>query len=254
MNTAARLGLYGAGLAVIFAGALGAGSALGQVGPAAGPARQATVPAGQATVGPKSHADMAAPADKDSAADTTHDTTAGHADENGERDEQGEHGGHGEAAHNESDTPGGLQVSQNGYTLTPRPRPSARRRPTSGSTITGPDGRPVTALRVAARQEAALHRRLPRPGPASSTCTRAGRRRRLVGPADAARAPAPTGRSPTSPPTGGGHADPGRRPARPRRLRARRRCRRPSRTATVDGYTVTLDGDLVARARRASSP
>lgn len=151
MNTAARLGLYGAGLAVIFAGALGAGSALGQVGPAAGPARQATVPAGQATVGPKSHADMAAPADKDSAADTTHDTTAGHADENGERDEQGEHGGHGEAAHNESDTPGGLQVSQNGYTLTPLTKPGKDFR----FNITGPDGKPVTEYDVA--HEKKLH-------------------------------------------------------------------------------------------------
>jgi hypothetical protein len=121
MNTAARLGLYGAGLAVIFAGALGAGSALGLAGPATGPA-------GQAPASPPSHADMTAP----TADDTAQETTTGHADD------------HGEAAHNQSDTPGGLQVSQNGYTLTPLTKPGKDFR----FTVTGPDGKPVTEYDV----------------------------------------------------------------------------------------------------------
>ncbi|WP_336209499.1 hypothetical protein [Nonomuraea sp. LPB2021202275-12-8] len=127
MNAAARLGLYGAGLAVLFAGALGVGSAVGQVGPAEGPAG----PAGRTAVA--GHADMTATPEKD----TGHGT-----------DETGD--GHSEeaAAHNESDTPGGLQVSQNGYTLTPLTAAKAGKATDFRFTVTGPDGEPVTEYDV----------------------------------------------------------------------------------------------------------
>ncbi|WP_018654292.1 hypothetical protein [Actinomadura flavalba] len=98
MNTATKLGGYGAGLAALFAVALGAGSLAGPVG--------------------------AAP----------------------ERDDHG-HGGHtapaaqagGEAL------PGGLQVSQDGYTLTPETTTvPAGKKTDFRFTVTGPDGKPVT--------------------------------------------------------------------------------------------------------------
>jgi hypothetical protein len=141
MNTAVRLGLYGAGLAVIFAGALGAGNALGQAWPATGPAGQATASptnhadmAAPATASPTGHADMTSPAADDTAHEPTKD--AGHTDD------------HGEAAHNESDTPGGLQVSQNGYTLTPLTKPATGKAADFRFNVTGPDGKPVTEYDV----------------------------------------------------------------------------------------------------------
>src|SRR5690606_31268225 len=98
MNTAARLSLYGAGLAVVFAAALGAGSA-------AGPAPSA---AGQGATGQKT---------------TGHTTEADH----------------------EAHTPGGLQVSENGYTFT---RIATDDPDDFRFEITDPDGDPVTAYDV----------------------------------------------------------------------------------------------------------
>ncbi|TMR87859.1 hypothetical protein, partial [Nonomuraea basaltis] len=107
MNTAAKLGSCVLGLAVLFGGALGMGKAVGPVG---------TPPA-------EAHAAMtslAAP-------------TAG--------------AGHGEHATEQakSDTPGGLQVSENGYTFNPLTDAIKPGEPTDFRfTVTGPDGRPVT--------------------------------------------------------------------------------------------------------------
>lgn len=98
MNTAARLSLYGAGLAVVFAAALGAGSAVGPAPSAAG--QEAT---GQKTTG--------------------HTTEAAH----------------------EGHTPGGLQVSENGYTFT---RIATDDPDDFRFEITDPDGDPVTAYDV----------------------------------------------------------------------------------------------------------
>ncbi|KAB8176757.1 hypothetical protein [Microbispora catharanthi] len=98
MNTPARLGTYVLGLAVVFAGALGVGGAVGATGPA--PAK------------------------------------------NG-------HGGHttpSPAAQKTEHVPGGLQVSQGGYTLTPQTTSITPGTETDFRfTVNGPDGRPVTA-------------------------------------------------------------------------------------------------------------
>ncbi|MFG1711365.1 hypothetical protein ACFLIM_50285, partial [Nonomuraea sp. M3C6] len=108
MNTAAKLGSYILGLAVVFGGALGAGKVVGPVG--AAPADE--------------HAAMAAPA------------------------ASAEHGEHA-AQQAKSDTPGGLQVSENGYTLTSLTGAIKPGEPTDFRfTVTGPDGKPVTDYQV----------------------------------------------------------------------------------------------------------
>ncbi|MFI6602892.1 hypothetical protein ACIBHX_42140 [Nonomuraea sp. NPDC050536] len=98
MNTAARLGLYVAGLAVVFGGALGVGSAVGDVAPAPTASQ------------------------------------AGHQSMN--------------MSTTNSDTPGGLQVSQSGYTLNPLTAIAAGQPTDFKFTVTGPDGKPVTAYEV----------------------------------------------------------------------------------------------------------
>ncbi|MFC4015834.1 hypothetical protein ACFOY2_52095 [Nonomuraea purpurea] len=110
MNTATRLGAYVAGLAVVFGGALGVGNAVGEVAPAPAPTHGAT------------HATPTA----------------------------GEHGGgHQEtAAAAKDDTPGGLQVSEKGYTLNPLTTLKAGEPADFRFTVTGPDGRPVTDFQV----------------------------------------------------------------------------------------------------------
>ncbi|GII58805.1 hypothetical protein Pth03_71940 [Planotetraspora thailandica] len=110
MNPVAKLGVYALGLVVIFGVALGVGSA---VDPA--PA------ASRSNAGP-------------------HDA-GGH--------DGGHDGGHATAEPAGGHVPGGLQTSQDGYTLVPQtttliPGKTAEFR----FTVTGPDGRPVTAYRT----------------------------------------------------------------------------------------------------------
>ncbi|MFI6324722.1 hypothetical protein ACIBG8_44865 [Nonomuraea sp. NPDC050556] len=100
MNTAAKLGAYALGLAVVFGGTLGLGRAVGS-----------EIPAAQAPAA------------------------------------------HGEAHETQpvakSDTPGGLQVSENGYTLNPLTSAIKPGQPTDFQfTVTGPDGKPVTDFQV----------------------------------------------------------------------------------------------------------
>ncbi|GAA3248444.1 hypothetical protein [Nonomuraea helvata] len=110
MNAATKLGAYVLGLAVVFGGALGVGNAVGEVGPA--PAK--------------------------SEHGTTHSTSAAVG-----------HGGHEQStATAQNDTPGGLQVSQNGYTLNPLTTIKAGEPTDFRFTVTGPDGRPVTDYQV----------------------------------------------------------------------------------------------------------
>ncbi|MCP9952063.1 hypothetical protein [Actinomadura madurae] len=110
MNSATRIGAYAVGLAVVFGGAAGIGKITGPVGEPA--------------------AKMA-----------SHENGGGHAGGG----EGGHGGGHTAAA---AHAPGGLQVSEDGYTLTPQ-----RTTVTPGEktdfrfTITGPDGKPVTAFK-----------------------------------------------------------------------------------------------------------
>ncbi|MFG2071675.1 hypothetical protein [Nonomuraea maritima] len=110
MNTAAKLGVYVLGLAVVFGGALGVGKATGQ---AASPVAITT-----ASPGTNGHAAM------------TQQTTESHTEQA------------------KSNTPGGLQVSENGYTLDPV-TPIATGDPAEFRfTIIGPDGDPVTRYQV----------------------------------------------------------------------------------------------------------
>ncbi|TDD03710.1 hypothetical protein E1292_20560 [Nonomuraea deserti] len=113
MNTPAKIGAYVPGLAAVFGGTLGAGKV---VGPAA------TSPAG-ATPAPEDHSAMAAPT-----------ASAAH----------GEH-----ATQQTAEDTRGLQVSENGYTLTPLTSKLEPGEPADFRfTVTGPDGRPVTGYEV----------------------------------------------------------------------------------------------------------
>lgn len=105
MNTATKLSGFVLGLAAVFGAAYGVGQVAGPVAPAAG---------------------------------TGHDAADGHGDTGGAG-----HGGDegGAAAH----LPGGLLVSDRGYTLRPVDAPAGQ----FAFQVTGPDGRPVTAYDVA---------------------------------------------------------------------------------------------------------
>lgn len=108
MNAATKLGAYVLGLAVVFGGALGVGSAVGEAAPAPAEPRH----------------------------EAAHATPAGH-------------GGHDAGASSApNDTPGGLQVSQNGYTLNPLTTVKAGEPTDFRFTVTGPDGEPVTDYQV----------------------------------------------------------------------------------------------------------
>ncbi|MEV4177145.1 hypothetical protein [Nonomuraea sp. NPDC049709] len=109
MNTATKLGSYVLGLAVVFGGALGVGKVVGPVG---------SPPA-------EDHAAMAAPV-----------ASAAHGDEHGVQPA-------------ENDTPGGLQVSENGYTFNPLTTTLKPDEPTDFRfAVTGPNGEPVTDYQV----------------------------------------------------------------------------------------------------------
>ncbi|MEU6726541.1 hypothetical protein ABZ917_22810 [Nonomuraea wenchangensis] len=204
MNAAVKLGSYVLGLAVVFGGALGVGKAVGPVG---------TPPA-------EDHAAMAAPTANASAAHGDHAT-----------------------AQVKNDTPGGLQVSENGYTLNPITTTIKPGEPTEFRfVVTGPDGRAVTGyqvqhdkklhLIVASRDLKTFQHVHPEMAPdgvwsVKLTLPEAGPYRAF---ADFA-------------PTGGDALTLGADLTvagdyRPDALPGQ------SRTATVDGYEVTLDGDL----------
>jgi hypothetical protein len=109
MNNATKLGAYAVGLAVVFGGAAGLGKVVGPVGASAETASHGH---GGATGG--GHG---------GAAGGGHDGATGHA-------------------------PGGLQVSEDGYTLVPRGTTlAAGERTDFRFTINGPDGKPVTGFK-----------------------------------------------------------------------------------------------------------
>ncbi|MEV6868850.1 hypothetical protein AB0M44_48770 [Streptosporangium subroseum] len=117
MNTPAKLGAYALGLAVIFGGALGAGTAVGS----AGTAPIADDHGAHATPSPSQAMDG--------------------------------HGAHAQPTPSQAATaasiPGGLQVSQDGYTLTPETTTIEPGKATDFRfSVTGPDGRPVTGYQV----------------------------------------------------------------------------------------------------------
>ncbi|MEV0625833.1 hypothetical protein [Nonomuraea wenchangensis] len=132
MNAAGKLGAYVLGLAVVFGGALG-------VGQVTGPGGDAPAERGSASPAAAGHAETAV-------ADHAETAAADPADS----------GGHGtDDAHQattttttKADTPGGLQVSQNGYTLSLLTTPVTGRPIDLTFRVTGPDQRPVTAYKV----------------------------------------------------------------------------------------------------------
>ncbi|MFG1710488.1 hypothetical protein ACFLIM_45710 [Nonomuraea sp. M3C6] len=214
MNTAAKLGSYILGLVVVFGGALGAGKVVGPVG--AAPADEHAAMAAPAA----EHAAMAAPSSEES----------------------GEHSEHA-AQQVRSDTPGGLQVSENGYTLTSLTGAIKPGEPTDFRfTVTGPDGKPVTDYQVehdkklhfivVSRDLSSFQHVHPEMTPegvwsVELTLPEAGTYRAF---ADFA----PTGGEALTLGTDlsvAGEYEPKALPL-------------AGRTATVDGYTVTLDGDL----------
>ena len=139
--------------------------------------------------------------------------------------------------------PGGLMVSQDGYTLALADQQAQPGRDVGVAfTINGPDGQAGDGVRRRAREAAAPDRRTPGLHRLPARAPRAGRgrhvddgsrphRRASGGCSPTSRPPAPTpSRSvPTSPSTGDYEPD---TPAT------------ETRTAEVDGYTVTIDGDL----------
>ncbi len=211
MNAPVKLGAYAVGLAVIFGGALGVGHAVGPVGtpPAANghQAHTASSPS-RSAAGHQAHAQPA----------PSRATTA-------------------------ASIPGGLQVSQDGYTLTPETTTITPGEPTDFRfTVTGPDGRPVTGYQVQHGKKLHfivvsrdlgtfkhLHPELSDDGVWSVKLTLP-----EAGPYRAFADFAPEGGTGLTLGTdlrAGGDYKPKALPT-------------ASRTSTVDGYTVTLDGTL----------
>ncbi|WP_020579831.1 hypothetical protein [Actinopolymorpha alba] len=115
MNTATKLGAYALGLAVAFGGAIGVGRLVGPVGASA------------------------------------ESTASGEGAHNGGHTENGKNTTGGTSTKAEAaGVPGGLQVSQDGYTLVPQtPTVTPGKRTDFRFTVTGPDGRPVTKFATA---------------------------------------------------------------------------------------------------------
>ncbi|MFE3453024.1 hypothetical protein ACFXJ8_29285 [Nonomuraea sp. NPDC059194] len=148
MNTPTKLGAYVLGLAVVFGAALGVGSAVGEVG---------TPPKATTHTESAAHGETTATTGHTETADRGTTSTGTTATEPGGQEEAAGHedGGHSTSATatataaKSEDTPGGLQVSENGYTFTPATNTLKAGEPTDFSfTVTGPDGKPVTAFDV----------------------------------------------------------------------------------------------------------
>ena len=222
MNTPTKLGTYALGLVVVFGASAGIGNAVGPVGPAATAHDTAT------------HDDP----DTESPMDMTQQSSAAS-------------GGH---------VPGGLQISENGYTLDlAGSLPAGAATPVSFR-ILGPDGRPVTAYDTAHDEDLhliAVRRDL---SGYQHVHPRAGARRHLVDPAGPdARHVAAVRRLRSR--RGGRRARPGRRRRRRRRLhpgavaravdegRGRRVHRHPRREP---GARAGVGADPVGQPRRAA--
>ena len=133
MGAVARLGLYGLGLLAVFAAATGVGMAVG--------------PVGAGTSATDSH---------ETSGDTGHEEEpeAGHGEESeaghGEESEAGHGEGHAEEGDDTAPAaqhmPGGLTISQDGYTFAPVASALAAKGPREFAyRVLGPDGRPVTS-------------------------------------------------------------------------------------------------------------
>lgn len=230
MNAAVKLGSYVLGLAVVFGGALGVGKLMAPSSTAAASSEKAPSsqePGQQAQQAPKSHGHTTGERQGVSAEATSaaHENTPakGHEQQTGH-------------------TPGGLQVSQDGYTLDLIDSISTKKATDFTFKVIGPDGTPVTDYEVEHDKKLHfivvsrdltsfqhLHPKLspdgtwsvrlkaPKPGPykAFADFIPKGGEKLTLG-ADL---------------TAAGDYDPDPLPE-------------ASRTAKVDGYTVSLDGDL----------
>jgi hypothetical protein len=124
MNTPAKLGAYVLGLVVVFGGALGVGRVVGP------------------TETPEEVMDHPAVA-------LAKELAEGQGGEGGGETGGGHSGGHGATTEQgKSDTPGGLQVSQNGYTLNPLTTAVTGQPMDFRFKVTGPDAKPVTRYKV----------------------------------------------------------------------------------------------------------
>ena len=210
MNTPMKIGSYALGLVAVFGAAAGVGTAVGPVGPAA-----------------------AEPAHGDGAANTaTHDVAAAEGED------------HAAAATPTDDIPGGLMVSQGGYTLAPAEDelPAGPATPMNFR-ILGPDGQALTAYDeshdedlhlIAVRRDTSgfqhVHPQMTPDGTWSTPLALAPGDWRLfadfdpAGPDEAVTLGADVSVAGNYIPQPLPHA---------------------STTAEVDGYTVTLDGELV---------
>ncbi|MER6512848.1 hypothetical protein ABT158_38985 [Nonomuraea sp. NPDC001636] len=133
MNTAAKLGSYALGLAVVFGGALGVGRAVGPV--AEDPSAQSHTAMTKSQESQEGHEGQDALKGQEGQED--------HESQNSEKSQE-----HGTPEQASGDTPGGLQVSQNGYTLNPLTPIETGKATDFRFAVTGPDGRPVTAYQV----------------------------------------------------------------------------------------------------------
>ncbi|MET8863915.1 hypothetical protein ABZW11_13255 [Nonomuraea sp. NPDC004580] len=140
MNTAAKLGSYALGLAVVFGGALGAGK-LTAPDPTSAAARTAD---DQESAGPSRTSGESAGHGHAS------DETAGPEQSHQEQDHTDDQTDHHTTPQQQTaaDTPGGLQVSQNGYTLNLNDSVSTESAEDFEFTVIGPDGSPVTDYEV----------------------------------------------------------------------------------------------------------
>jgi hypothetical protein len=226
MNTAIKAGAFGAGIALAFGAAFGVGRIAGPVGAEPAPA------------GHRAH-------DDDTGRDTgDHEEGRDMSERDGTGEDDGA-GGHG-AGH---PVPGGLQISERGYTLAPAGETfRAGERTDFRFRILGPNGEPVTRYEEAHEKELHLivvrrdltgYRHLhPARGADGTwsvplTFTEAGDHRVF---ADFTPAGDPDGALTLGADLAvTGAYEPAPLPG-------------PARTATVDGYTVTLEGDLTAGA------
>ncbi|WP_052850909.1 hypothetical protein [Streptomyces avicenniae] len=221
MNTAAKVGSFTAGLGLAFGAAFGIGGAVGPIGSDPAPA----------------HDDHGGSAD-----DTPGDTPR--------NEDDMDHGAH--AGGSTPTTPGGLQISERGYTLVPPARTAAPGEETDlRFRVLGPDGAPLTEYTptherdlhlIVARRDLSgfqhVHPTLGADGTWSVPLTfpEAGDYRMFAdfAPAGDDAGPLTLG---ADLPVAGAYA--------PQPLPE------AARTATVDGYTVTLDGSLAAGAESA---
>jgi hypothetical protein len=142
VNTAVKLGSYVLGIAVVFGGALGVGRAVGPVAQPEEEDHAAMTASQEHASNPEPTSSQGRLSTQEPASSQEGDASQGHgpSQEHGEQHETPQQAG--------GDTPGGLQVSQNGYTLNPLTAVETGEAADFRFTVTGPGGEPVTDYQV----------------------------------------------------------------------------------------------------------